>query len=351
MELLRKLRAFLADPRTKLWWAQRQVGEVILLARQRRVGALLGYVVAAVTGWRVYDLYIRYLSRRHDGTVERDVRGHRMVLDLEDKGISRDLFLYGTREECGTDRFAHELRQLDVDPDEAVVVDVGANIGYFALTEHRATPPGTEVVAFEPDERNATLLERNLELNGYREETTIERAAVGASRGTARLELSDHSNLNRVRTDAVSDWRYANGESVSVDMWSVDAYLRARDIDPASVVAVRMDIEGYEAEAVQGMRRVLEADGPLVLSVELHAGLLDRATVRSLLDEFAALGFEVVDALSEEITNRPFADTREAESPRSLSDTGPAYNLILRKEATTAVSNPGTNGTKPASTT
>lgn len=333
MELVRKFRAFLSDPPRKLWWVKHRIGEIQLLIRRKRLGALLGYLTAAITGWNVYDRYIERVAERHDGTIEREIRGNRMELNLDDEGISRDLFLYGVREQRGTEIFERELERVRDDVDEGLVLEIGANIGYFALMELDALGDSAEVIAFEPDERNTSLLERNLELNGYRDRATIEQAAVGPECGTAELELSSHSNLNKVRAETTPEWRYDTGESVTVDMWSVDEYLLEKDRSPDSVVAVRMDIEGHEVEVLQGMGSILEADGPLILSIEVHANILDSPQIQHLLDILDRYGFEVVEALTETITIDPFVGTKEVDDLQSLADCEMAYNLIVKKPA------------------
>lgn len=335
MELLRKLWVFISNPAQTLWWAKHSVGEVILLCRQGRLGALIAYFVAAITGWRVYDHYIDRLARRHGGTIEREVRGHAMELNLEDEGISRDLFLYGVREQCGTEIFQRELECLQEDVEDPIAIDIGANIGYFALTELDALGESGRLIAFEPDDRSATLLERNLELNGYRDCATIERAAVGPKCGIAEFELYHHTNLNRVQMAPPDTEGRDIVESVTVDMWSIDEYLSHRDLSPKLVVAVRMDVEGYEVDVVRGMERLLAADGPLVLSIEVHPGMLDPAEVRGFLDQFEEHGFVVVGALTEVITADPLVGLHDVDDISSLPDDGFSYNLILRKDGTT----------------
>lgn len=333
MELVRKLRGLITKPRSKLWWAAHNVGRIPLLIRQRRPGALLGYFIAESTGWRAYDNYIEYLARRSGETVEREIRGNRMALDLRDEGMSRDLFIYGVREERGTEIFERELERVADSIDDGVVVEIGANIGYFALTELAALDSSTSLIAFEPDERNSSLLEQNLELNGYRDVATVERAAVGPKCDTVEFELSNHSNLNKVQAPSTADPEYDTGRTITVDMWSIDEYLEANNIDPDSVVAARMDVEGYEVEVVRGMERLLAADGPTVLSLEIHPSKLDSDDVRDLAERMDEHGFELVEALTETITVYPLVETctRDIDSVRSIPTDGPAYNLILTK--------------------
>lgn len=333
MELVRKLRGLVTKPKLKLWWAAHNVGRIPLLIRRRRPGALLGYFVSELTGWRVYDSYIEFLARRSGETVKREIRRNRMELNLRDKGLSRDLFIYGVREERGTEIFERELEQVADSIDDGVVVEIGANIGYFALTELAALNDSTSLIAFEPDERNASLLERNLELNGYLDVATVERAAVGPECGTVQFELSAHSNLNKVQTPSTADPVYDTGRTITVDMWSIDEYLEANDIDPGSVIAARMDVEGYEVEVVRGMERLLAADGPTVLSLEIHPSRLDSDDINDLAERVDEHGFELVEALTENITVYPLVDrcTRDIDSVRSIPTDGPAYNLILTK--------------------
>lgn len=331
MELLRKGLAFLSDPKEKAWWAKHGLCEVRLLLRRGRLGAVAGYLFAAATGWRIYDLYLRYLGWRYGDWIEREIRGNRMALDLSDNGISRDLFLYGGREQVGTEILERELRCLDGTNDPELVIEIGANIGYFALIEMDALDEGAELVAFEPDDSNADLLKTNLALNDRLDAATIERTAVGPERGTAELQLSSHSNLNQIRSETVIEDNHDTDETITVDMWSIDEYLDESDYAPDAVAAVRMDIEGYETEVLRGMETVLRADGPTVISLEVHANVLEYDARAELMDQFDEHGFEVVAALTESITADPFVGRIDDAGLQSLADYERAYNLILKK--------------------
>lgn len=333
MELLRKGLAFLSQPRRKLWWAKHGLCEFLLLLRQKRPGAVVGYLFAAVTGWRIYDAYLRYYSARTDGPIEREIQGNRMQLDLNDNGISRDLFLYGVREQVGARILQHELERLSGEQESPLVVEVGANIGYFALIEMDALGDDTELIAFEPDDRNIDLLETNLMLNDRLESVRIEHSAVGSECGTAQLQISSHSNLNQIRSDTVIEQNYDTDRTVAVDMWSIDEYLDVHSYSAESVVAIRMDIEGYETEVLKGMESVLSADGPTLISLEMHANVLEYEVRKKLLDRFDDHGFEVVAALTESITADPFVGCMEDEDLQSLTEYERAYNVILKKPA------------------
>jgi len=88
-------------------------------------------------------------------------------------------------------RPGHEIRPTDT------VVDIGANIGGFAVVAGRAARAG-RVFAFEPDYENYELTVRNAALNGLTN-VVVEYAAVSGTAGTLRLfkgaETSLHTTL------------------------------------------------------------------------------------------------------------------------------------------------------------
>src|SRR3989338_3697422 len=63
--------------------------------------------------------------------IVKNVQGNGMYLDLKDEGISKDLILDGIREPESTREIAKILKTGNV------VVEAGANIGYYALMESR----------------------------------------------------------------------------------------------------------------------------------------------------------------------------------------------------------------------
>ena len=84
-----------------------------------------------------------------------------MFLDLQDRGISRTLLLFGERE------LEHKKMLEEVLEPGMSVLDIGANIGYYALMELNLIGKTGNLIAVEPSPSNVDLLKRNLSLNGY----------------------------------------------------------------------------------------------------------------------------------------------------------------------------------------
>ena len=118
--------------------------------------------------------------------VVKKVLNFQMELDLNDFGIHRDLFLDGIREPIAT---AH-LKSL-LNPN-SVVLEVGANIGYYVLIESKIC---RKVYAIEPVRQNIQNLKRNLAINKCRNIEVYE-LALGDKNGTLAINISSKSNLH-----------------------------------------------------------------------------------------------------------------------------------------------------------
>ena len=108
-----------------------------------------------VTYWNV----LRTLSKKEYKTV--NVLGHNMQLSFNDLGISQALMLDKIREVKATNYIQTFLDKGDI------VLDIGANIGYYVLLEARVIKNTGHIYAIEPIPSNIKMLKRNIELNNY----------------------------------------------------------------------------------------------------------------------------------------------------------------------------------------
>lgn len=140
-------------------------------------------------------------------------------------------------------------------------VDAGAHIGYMTLVMARASGQHGRVYAFEPGEANCSLLRENLALNGIANVVVV--AAFVADRdGAAHLLRGPSSYEHRLAEGGGGD----EIASVTLD----------RQLADVKVDFVKLDVEGADARAVEGMRRILARDRPIVL-IEDHGPPTDDA--------------------------------------------------------------------------
>ena len=329
---LARLKQAVRNPNLVGFAIKDRINKAVALAQQRRFGVLTRFVLAGVSGNHVLDSYLsRSVLTNGSGEIGCHVGEHWMILDPTDEGISRTLRLFGVHERGPTTAYRSALEAAAGQVADPVVIDVGANIGYFVLHAAAATRPAGSIYAFEPDPRNLELLHTNVRTNGYEQRVTIESKAIGATSGTRELGLSRHSNLNRILEDGRRPSR-DTGEAITVKMSSIDSYVTDHEIDPASVAGIRMDLEGFEAEVFEGMETVLAAAGPTVLFVEMHPWVLgDRHG--TMLSRLAGFGFELHSAQYGVVYNRPFPMTIDAERLVDLRHVPEAYALIAIKPA------------------
>lgn len=256
--------------------------------RTGRLDYLLAAVCSGITG--INPLVSYYRRQSADGLVYLDdIYGNVMCVSLADRGLSRDLLMYRTREERSTEIFREELRRIGARLEPATVLELGANIGYYALQEADLLGPDARIFAFEPEPTNYALLEKNVRLNGYTDQFITENKAAGTSRGKAELLVAPVSNQHRISESG-------NERTTTVDIVSISEYLAEWGVSPSDIDVVRMDVQGYEGKILQDLRSVLTADGPLLAFVEFHQGL--DATELDELIPILDTHFEIISALS-----------------------------------------------------
>jgi FkbM family methyltransferase len=160
-----------------------------------------------------------------------------------------------------------------------VVLDIGANVGFFTLPASRLVGPTGKVIAFEPLSQNVSLLNRHLELN-QATNVSVEVAAVGLESEARELFVGDTSSGSLFPQDSGLQAEVVRVVSLN-DLLDADRLPR--------VDVIKMDIEGGEYDAIDGMLRLLERDHPTLL-IALHGGPRARGLERT----FTGLGYSVV---------------------------------------------------------
>ena len=212
----------------------------LVVARDRGLGPLAG----SAAGLCRMHLERRILGRRYQ---LRRVHGYRMLLDAEDAGLSRGLFLWGTRE------VDHKVMLERIVRPGMTIFDIGGNIGYYPLMELALLNGTGCMVVVEPSPANISLLKRNLALNGHAAVPVIA-AAVSDAMGRRGFHLSAQSNLGTFHPEGTGA-ETLTGETVDVETvtvpWLAEQY-GAPDL-------IRMDVEGHEVEVINGMREAIAA--------------------------------------------------------------------------------------------
>ena len=168
-----------------------------------------------------------------------------------------------------------------------LVFDVGAHVGDRVASFRRL---GARVVAVEPQPAFARLLRL---IYGRSRDVVIEPVAVGRETGSVRIMINpDNPTVSTASQDFVSAARNAPGwetqqwtRSLMVPVTTLDALI-ARHGKPSFL---KIDVEGFEAEALQGLSQLVKA-----LSFEFTT--IQRAIALACIDRCVSLGLSRFNA-------------------------------------------------------
>jgi FkbM family methyltransferase len=179
-----------------------------------------------------------------------------LELQVSDR-LQAELFLTGAWEP--------RMQQFLVDrvPPGGTFFDVGANVGLASLSlATRLYRQGVQVHAFEPSEANRAAFERNLSLNPHlKPSVRLNPVAVGATQGELALRLGAESGHHHVVTSGTH-------EDAPVPVVTLAEYAREQGL--SHIDCLKMDVEGWELEALRGAEELLRAHrvGALVCEIE-----------------------------------------------------------------------------------
>jgi FkbM family methyltransferase len=178
-----------------------------------------------------------------------DFEGSKMYLNK----LFREVSHLGVWEKQETEIIKKIVNQGDV------VLDIGANIGYFTLLFSRLVGPSGKVYSFEPEPENFSLLKKNVELNNYKNIILIQKAVSNENR-KIKLFLSMNNEGDHQIYDSGE-----NRNFIEIDSIRLDDYFKNFE---KKINFIKMDIQGAECKAIEGMQNILEKNNQLKLITE-----------------------------------------------------------------------------------
>lgn len=146
----------------------------------------------------------------------------------------------------------------------ATFIDVGANCGLYSVLGALWNPE-LDVIAFEPVPLIFSSLKRNIQLNRLEGRVRCENVALSSKSGTATLFLpqSEERDAEATGTLVSESWQSKKGSLVlQVETVSFDEY---EDVHPMHVDLIKIDVEDFETDVLEGMQRVIIRDNPFII--------------------------------------------------------------------------------------
>ncbi len=178
--------------------------------------------------------------------------------------------LYASCKRLGT--LEKELLALDqIAPRGGLAIDVGANLGLWTYALKNRFD---RVEAFEPQPGLYKYLSKSKLRN-----VTLHPVALSTHRCQMQLNIPSHHGLS-IRGMATLGKTEGRCESITVDVEKLDTF------DFHDVSFIKIDVEGHESEVLEGGRRTIERDKPLmVIEIEqLHLDVPYQQVVQGVVD-------------------------------------------------------------------
>jgi len=186
--------------------------------------------------------------------------------------------------------------------DAKTVVDVGANIGQFAVASSRLFQ-GAEVFPIEPDPRVAEQLCKNV---GMPMAENVRVTAVGDAVGTATFHVNRDaqvSSLLPLGTDRIESFPDARVvEMITVPVTTLDAMFDGVALpDP---IFLKIDVQGFEDRVIAGAGSFLERVRWVLVEVSFSRMYEGESDFETIVDLLKAHGFRFVCPMNFHVSPR-----------------------------------------------
>ena len=209
--------------------------------------------------------------------------GQKIFVDTRSVDIGTHILLGGTWEANYMAAFARQIRAGDI------VLDIGANHGIYALAAGAQVGSKGHVYAFEASCHFSELIRASISVNGLDSVVSIINAAVAAATGEAVLGFDDHwSGRGHLVSPSVNEGAPSptgserlpqplglprESKTEKIRCVALDEYFA----DPMTTIdVVKMDIEGGEGPALQGMAGLLERSPRVKIMMEFCPRMMSR---------------------------------------------------------------------------
>lgn len=170
------------------------------------------------------------------------------------------------------------------------VLDLGANIGWYSVLAVGIVGSAGRVLAFEPDEGNARLLEMNTAVSDPHSIIQIYRSAVGESEAEALFYKSE-TNLGDHRLFSDGSSR----ETYPVNVTTLDSFFSGENLGLPDIV--KSDTQGSEAKIFKGAQELFSKGWRPVMILEFWPFGLNKSGDDPLIfwQEIVRLGYKTFE--------------------------------------------------------
>jgi FkbM family methyltransferase len=186
-------------------------------------------------------------------------------------------------------------------------LDVGANNGLYSVLAGitAASTTSTSIVAFEPYPPVLKVLTSNLKANGLSDRVDIRPIALSDSKGSATLYLPDPGHgLLETSCSLEADFKPRH-QTIEVEKDMLD------NIElPGTISLIKADIEGHELAFLEGSRKTIARDRPMIFVEVLPAKNATLSGLTTFIEQMGYMDFclrKEVAIFSDSVGHDPLA--------------------------------------------
>lgn len=181
--------------------------------------------------------------------------------DLKDRGITRFLYLFKIYEPAETAFIKKYVKK------NMCVVDIGANIGYYSVLMSKLVGPRGSVLSFEASPRNYELLKKNIRDNKCENTSTFNLAISNEYGAIDFIETRSYFGQSHIAKSEECNKISRDKKSIEIETLRLDDFFHKNPYPSPSLI--KMDIEGAEGLAFQGMQELINNCEDIAIIFEL----------------------------------------------------------------------------------
>jgi len=224
-------------------------------------------------------LKLRSLNRTKETVVS--VNGYKLSVIPGDPGISSELQIFNIHEPITTQITLQELKE------GMTCLDIGSNIGYYALMESKAVGTQGKVIAIEPSPKNFQQMKKNLDLENVNNVDAYN-FAVGDKDDNVNFLIHERSNCCFIIRKGEPIPEFA--KVIKVPVKRLDSFIEEKKLHKLDFV--RMDIEGHEINFFEGFWNAIRKFKPLI-QMEFHDNLFNIDEKTKFFQKLKKEGYEI----------------------------------------------------------
>tara|TARA_Y100000590_G_scaffold468284_1_gene650501 strand:+ start:29 stop:937 length:909 start_codon:yes stop_codon:yes gene_type:complete len=171
--------------------------------------------------------------------------------------------------------------------ENSLFLDCGANQGFYTIPiagHHR----NSDIHAFEPSDQEMEYLKKNISVNDFKNINT-HKLAIGDKEGEFKFKDDNFENNSTKGGYIINDNNLEEKDLSIIPTTTLDNFISKKNIDKNKKIFIKIDLEGYDFNAIYGSKNILENYFTVILfefsKIAVENKIYSKASFQNFLDE------------------------------------------------------------------